>query len=362
MRAGSPTDATLCFTRRSPSTFLNGFDCMSSEYKGAGSLVCFRDFRFDDVAEYKEHYNDRYAEKVAKYLDSAAKCPVSNGDSTIAPRTLLPPQLGLIARYAFGYVLSLGSGVKTDSYILHGVATLDPSISGDSKAIEFVSILVGGVTPAARKQTDATGESVGEYRLSIDDSSDYTEQMVRFIKRQSGLTSFVDARFFDIRKPLSELPDQDDTRFDDDSRNDASRKKLLFKWRNAIIEWLQDKDFDRVSDRKMKEATGNTIQQAQRNVLEHSPYAFRENQSALIGRPYIFTTSVPSCTENDDGAIIAMIMTMAPEKHVGDNFGSIAFVLIGVGECGHRYSSTRRFADRTETGVITSLKNSMEAK
>ena len=161
-----------CLDQSTPVPFLTGFSCFwleGPEVKVGASLVCFRSADLDDITLYKTNHGEEFDAPISKYKSAAAACPVSNGDSADAQLTLFPVLLWSIARFEFGFITGLGKKRPPDSYIVHGYAATDPTISGNApSAIEFVYAITGATmnSPASEQKT------VGTWVVDIDEDEE----------------------------------------------------------------------------------------------------------------------------------------------------------------------------------------------
>lgn len=131
----------LCFLNQGPTEQLKGFDCLITKFpNNARDLTCLREASAPEVKSYKLNYESLFAHKVASYLDLAAKCPVGNGDATIAPASTLPQIVSLVARFEFAFALPIGREPVGTGMITHGFASLDPSLNSPFSAIEYVNM------------------------------------------------------------------------------------------------------------------------------------------------------------------------------------------------------------------------------
>ena len=139
---GAPPGLRVCYLSQAPTQSLSRFRCFRLRIPGKTSeLDCLRATPASDIADYKSRYDDRggYAPFVKAYLTSAAKCPVGNGDASIAAPVLLPFYVSILTDFQIGFALPLGNRAVGDGMVIHGYGYADPD-SGVGEAVEFFSI------------------------------------------------------------------------------------------------------------------------------------------------------------------------------------------------------------------------------
>jgi hypothetical protein len=138
-RIASWPGVTLCF-RAAPTSRLTPYVCASADISGRSrGLLCFREARSVDIADYRTRYRKTYEGQVNIYLDAASQCEAGNGDASRMAPSMFPWIVTHIAEHEFAFVLPIGDRSVGSSAFIHGYAHLDPSIYGDDRRyIEYM--------------------------------------------------------------------------------------------------------------------------------------------------------------------------------------------------------------------------------
>jgi hypothetical protein len=342
----------LCFLPRPPAPFLARFRCLSSRNKESDSLLCIAPSSAREVTNPVLRDDESYQTRAAAYVKAAAKCPASNGDAALgAPYTIAPPFLMYVARYEFGFILSLGEGKKTASSVVHGFATVDPQIPGVSTgAVEFIYMLVGGMAGPPLREGQAEGE-IGVFKVTTD-KSDQEARVVKELMRRRGVASaFFEQRDYAITADPDEETDTDP----------QQKTRWLESWRDAVIEALQKEHFDRVSEQLIRSETGQSLDALMYDsIAQHVPYGQRDRIQPPVGPPAVMMNRSFSCSRTPNGAMFAMVLAISPIPEEDTDYGSLWFSVYGGGLCDDQVPRVRKFIDRVVDEAYSALTDAIE--
>jgi hypothetical protein len=330
IRFPSSTSASLCFLTDAPADFLDGYDCMlqSSETNAAETLVCFRTAAIGDLAEYEDNFPTVYAAPIARYLDEAAKCPVSHGIASNGAPTLFPFLLTPIARYDFGWILSLGSKTPAESSVFHGFARVDPSIaSSEAKAIEFVYFIYGATSPSDNLPL----RTIGPWHIRVQRGGEFDAEFQKALTANH-VPVMVGSAFFDI------------TRESDTALSAAAKNRLISKFEDRIADGLTNEGFEPVPDEELTDTDGNSIEDQLRQLIRQkfTPFGLQAKAREFGGLIVMRKTRQLNCVSNR-GIVMAIIASMKPIPNVASDYGNIGLILEGVGTCGPGSSTAKRY-------------------
>lgn len=349
-RTAPPYRQNLCFLRAPPAPFLNGFGCASFRYpEGPDTdLLCMRMRSDIDVAEYRRNYETRYAARVRSYLADAARCPASNGDSSVLAQG--PGNLDLIARYELGFMLSLGQGDTTDSYVMHGFAVPDPTLNSGAGVVEIVYLVVTarpGLSgrPIVDEARNAIG---GAWLLTVDDARD-TERETNAALEQQGAPLYYDMTNYEVKRLGSAPADNRD------------RRQVLASWERALRTRLEDEGFEYVSDARLRAETGSGYAEMRRQLTSgpQAPFGSRQNIERMVGdEMHILINEDIACAY--DGLMMAMIVGMNSTTRSPLDYGDVGVIIAGVGACSSPSRNTERFVERAKRAMNEEMRSILE--
>lgn len=321
--------SSFCFMQAAPVPSLKGFTCVRTlESASLASLVCFRSASISDIKLYKEQYGQKFAEPVSNYLSAAAACHASNGDTSQAERLSLPWLLSLVSRFDFGFVTLLGKKRLSDSEVVHGYATTDPSIQGATpSALEFVYVTVDN----PRYSPDAQRKKAGDWVVLIDDSkgaNDFINQEWR--KRGAPLT--IDMTHYTLERRTTVSVAQD------------TKLALIKRLQTAIAESLEEEGYEAISDDDIMAKTGKSTTETLGEVTKRMPFGTRDAPRGTLGPTMLILLNErrPRCTKDGAGAMSAFLASGQPIPQVASDYGSVGLMLLSMGACARSTTASTR--------------------
>lgn len=325
---GSPR-GMLCIQQEAPAPFLTDFTCVRHKVDAGAALVCFRPAAISDIRTYKSQFSEKSAEPIAKYLNSAAQCRVSNGNTSYAIDTIMSGLLAVVTRFEFGYTMALGTGDIPNSLIVHGYASTNPELPGDvPSALEFVQIFTGMrpyVQPGELRK-------IGDWSVRLDDDTSVSAEYSKAARRQ-GIPIVVKSESYDLERDSGP------------NRSDDAKRHLLEDLQNKIAKTIEEEGFTTISDNELRNKTGKTGEQMMQTLADNMPFGSRNRMAGRVGSKFtiLMNERRPACTKDGEGAMAAYIFHLLPIPQVESDYGAIQLIVVGLGECGKSRTATRSY-------------------
>jgi hypothetical protein len=304
--ASNPSVRT-CLLASQPIVRLNRFSCVDMEYQGTRQLACFRSTYESALAEYTNGDKSGLDTRAVKYVNDISRCSFPHSDASPAPDSVFPPIFHVIATPRFGFALSMGSPRNVLAY--HGYADLDPAI--DSKgpgAIEVFAIFTGSIPVLA--STTAKGIT-----LEISDLLDRRPEIEGTLKRQFGLPAVAKIRVIDLKYS---------------GPNDVSMAKRsdLDAWLRGVTSVLKNVGFREPTQSELASMHLNSTDDLRAMMVRNAPFAMHDTYKRMLGSfVFLIDDDLANCVQ------VAEVMVQDPEEGVMEDYGSIAILLLGLGEC-----------------------------
>lgn len=324
-------DARLCVVRSPPAPFLNGYSCVTIPAKLGATLDCVRRAELLEVAAFKQEFREKGSSRAIEYMEVASKCEVTNANTTVAPPTTFSPLLAVIAKPEIAFVSPIGKGRQTDSYIQHGFASTDPTISGNAPAaIEFVSILVGGATYSPNEEK----RQIGDWIVRTDRAKEMNSALNEFYKKNN-VPAFADGALYTLQNTGNSPTTQ------------SAKIAFLRRLQAAIVRGLEVEGFEDMPDSEFVAKAGKSRADFGAAMVNNMPYGRRHwlTGDAPGYIHILFNTSRPACTETG-GVFATYLMSINPLPDVETDFGSLIVMTAGIGRCSRTtLSSTKTYMD-----------------
>lgn len=329
-----------CFIREEIAPMASGFSCIATpdaRYHTARGLLCVRETDGAAVARYEDDYDARYATTALQYVADAAKCDGFAGDAAPVGASLVSPYVQHIAAPRFAFAAQRG-GARS-GLVVHGYAALDPTIAGGSRAIEIIEFGVGGVIAFG---TNARGNRHGEWRLSIDAAEELDTQLNDAYAKLN-FPARVDFTDYEIDRQTT-------------SRESATgRARRMDSWAKIAADGLELEGFEFVDDARLQQESGMSYAKMREQMIARMPYGQRAQMDARTGGFRMFLDDIlADCTDNDQGALIGMVITSVSPRSFGREYGSVGVVVMGLGAC------SRPFAMRKASDLIEQITDDLE--
>jgi hypothetical protein len=341
------SSGNLCFLGGVPAPFVAGFDCFYRFTDQFRELTCFKAWDDIDVSEYHADYGANYSKRVTGYLAAAHNCS-ANQFAMAGPLSERPSSLMPITRYEFGYLLPLGSGLTTNSFILHGVATPDPSLGLEAHtSIEFVYVLVApnAASPNAALPQPSNGQVVGNWKQSVE-----TEL---FPVLPPGLQSALQNAH--VRALASIVLGFE--RAEQAPPDTRDRRAVLEHWQQTLAAVINHSGYEDISS---DDALGNlfaTIRASSRESIAAIPFGDRDFVSLeLADRIYASINTHDLPCGHHGGLLMATVTATAPASSVIRNYGRVHVDILGAGACADENAVSREYLEnlsRQVTGQTT---------
>lgn len=299
----------LCFESWSQ-PMLRDFSCFFDSTYPNALLTCMRPARLADVRAYKAANDKELGAAGAAYGTQAQQCPIYRGDIGPAQPTLISPLLATIAKLEFGFIASLGAGKPQGGYVVHGFASIDPSLSYEADALEFVSFSVGGTL----LDPDSQREAIGQYWwLSVNTDEDFdAAYAARF--RGSRLAARIDTTTFQVQQRYG-------------VKGKPSLQAAIEELFNDIVAGLRMEGFEPVD--LSGEAADRVGAFDPAHLMEQAiPYGFRPQ---LANPPRLTAMNRPDpgiCRAGRAGGYMAIVMASSDHHE-----GAIILMFAALGQC-----------------------------
>jgi hypothetical protein len=335
-RMGVNPQARNCFVNVGGLESLRDMSCLQTSMHGTNEMFCFRGADEDDVDAYKRDFRSGYASKVETYLQQARGCNASNGDVSVAQKSLAPAQLSLIGQFEIGFTMGLGRTDPTTATYLHGYASLDPDLpSGDTTAIEFTFMLVGGnLDPGAGLPT----RTVGNMTVLIDPLRELTQSLKGQMEQQ-GIPIALHASSMDFKRQGGPL------------MSEESKASRLEAWMDELADAVTAQGFSEVPDQQLRRLSGLSRDRWIDRMVENQPYGTRDDVRAMLDEHLkVLVNTSHSCVRTGQDALMAIVAGTKPMSGVRNDYGSVVLFTMGIASCG-----------RTDRYLTSVVENSVEA-
>jgi hypothetical protein len=306
------TTVDSCLLSSPPTARLAGFSCFEIMSNQQRELACFKPVHKSQLDDYLGKYAADYRDKVLLYLQDARKCPVGNGDAGAAPNTLLPAEFNSISQVRFAFALEVGSEKKSQIY--HAFADTDPETDrGGPGAIEVFDFL--NVSKASVIQPSAC-QSKNGIVLTMDDAQEGRRSVESTLTRQTASRATVKMRFIDL------------TYCGTENVSDATKISDLNDWQDQLKYVLAVTDYRELDEDELANSPFKNTDEMRDLMAKNLPFAQR-NGNRTLGPHVVFLVD----DVHQQCAAVAEVMVLEPESEVKTDYGSIAILLLGVGDC-----------------------------
>lgn len=338
--AGS--EVKFCALERPPVASLSGFDCFQSIYRGIRTLACHRPAPVDLISNYRSDFSRKYSARTSAYLEEAKKCPGSNGEASRTIDTTFPSVFAPVAEHDFGFNVQYGDTKPGTVLVSHGFARTAPLVAERGPdAIEYV-VISDGVLPEIAART-----SLGNWRLRVDASSDYTLPFVKALKRQ-GVDAYIASVDIDIqRAPLASQI--------------ARKLATLEELSDVVASKLDDEGFEEMSDVELERQTGKSRGELVDTIFKELPFGTHKFFAGRVPKfRLLLKKSGLPCTRGGRGAVGAYLFAFEGERDVQVDFGSLTAIVLGFGSCASSVNSGREYvrnlAEESKQAVLEDLR------
>ncbi|MTH66037.1 hypothetical protein [Paracoccus shanxieyensis] len=309
---------TLCL-RESPKGLPTDFSCFYSESSSGMTVVCARPISPDFSEDLVLNYRDKYVNTVNDYLTEATMCGSEMETVSFAPPTLLPIPLQMISSQRVGFV---ADRARKGGYFLHSFNTLDERFKFSSfNSYELVYYFDGGLPPGliAKKIDPSRSDTLAFAEL--DDTTDFNYEIDRAAKAH-GVDTMFKARVISLnlmsgfRRAL-EISDR--------------RSYTLSKAGEWLDNILLNSSFNRLTPAEEVELFGTASSDFILNNISGVVPSKLISYGELVGVTS-YTPGTPRC-DPSAGLMVALAMPVRYGDGQPGQYGSIFFIILGVGEC-----------------------------
>lgn len=306
-----------CLLITPPTDKLNGYSCIDLQINSDRELSCFHIADSSVLSRYVTDYDSRYSTSVKAYLKAASQCPIGSGDASEAPPSTFPSVFkafaGTSLKTGFGFTLIIGKRADHNALAYHGYAKLDPVLARNPYgAVEVFDMFKLNQSSGSTYEEAESGHSGAK----IVDSTDVVRQAETLLSRRFGLPVTAKVRILELTYGGTR-----DIKL-------ATRKDDLKTWQLGIESILKRHGYRELTRAEINEMhldpkqLGNTL----RGLL---PYGNREAAKRMISPNVIFLLNdeTDSCTQ------IAEVFAVEPVEDVEEDYGQLATVLLGAGDC-----------------------------
>lgn len=345
-RLGPQPAVRICLLRRAPTDTLGRFDCIRTDYGDSSSLLCIADADGDDIADYRNHYNDRYEVRSKAYQRAAGSCPDSNGDVAETAITMTPHLLRYVSRMEFSVLQRWDLPEPSNGYAIHGYASVDSKIELAPEKIEFVEFSYARKPPVVPQGREFT--TVGGWSIGLDDGG---LPEMRKAARKQGVPFLMEIIDIEIRHklPAPHTPQQKD--------------ELLAAWRDGFRKQLLAERYRIYTDEQLKRESGQSYDDIKAMVGRMQPYANRAGiaESMRMSLEFLINQHAPGCVKRE-GAMAAAIFATPPMAGVASEYGGLQVVLFGLGACNAGDVSARRNLADLKQQLLDQFNRTMETQ
>ena len=137
---------------------------------------------------------------------------------------------------------------------------------------------------------------------------------------------------------------------------------LISSWLNAIAEKLVDaEEFEDPTDDELQEKVGMTKAQMYERLVSSQPFGQRQiaKQRAASDFHFLLREDATQCG-GSVGGIGALVLGWYPIEGVQTEYGNVALLLFGIGDCGRQNPRARRYLSRIKREAKEVLYETLE--
>jgi hypothetical protein len=334
--ASNPSVRT-CLLASQPIVRLNRFICVDMEYQGTRELACFRSTYESALTKYTDGEKSGLDTRAVKYVNEISACSFPHSDATPAPDSVFPTIFRAVAKPRFGFALSMGSPRNVLAY--HGFADLDPAIdSGGLGAIEMFDIFkTNPISVPAVASTTAKGIT-----LTVNDFLDKRPEIESALKQQFGLPAVAKMRVIELKYGgPNDVPM-------------AKRRSDLDVWLRDVTSVLKNVGFREPTQSELASMHLNSTDDLRKIMVRSAPFALGDSYKRILGSfVFLVDDEFAKCVQ------VAEVMVQEPEDEVMEDYGSMAILLIGLGDC---YRAEDTLSDGLLANATRKLRNEVNKR
>src|SRR5262249_31943914 len=154
---------------------------------------------------------------------------------------------------------SLGTQRPSDSYVQHGYAATDASLSSEvPSAVEYVYFLVGGVYFAYKTPNEKL-KTVGEWLVNVFNPKDMDDNLNDGFRKRR-IPASVQTVSYDLERRTTLAAAQ------------SAKLSLIVRLQKAIAKTLEDEGFKQISDSAIRATTGKSREELVQDMANSLTY------------------------------------------------------------------------------------------
>lgn len=337
----------VCFLSESPAPFMDGFSC----YQQSGRYDAVLCMRPTDPKLIEEQKSDKNTAIGADYMARTAAC-ATDIEASIAMPTLTPWALSRVAKFAFGYVRSLGSGQPADGQMVHGVATIiRPDSYGGVTAIEYISMYSRSTAVDLGRDQSTAREprKYGEWLVEVDDSVHYDAELNRLLKAKRMPAWVVQRQVTIQREPGSKT-------------GSTTREAQVQRWQRTLGKAFTDEGFKRIPESDLTDENGRGVldmlhEFQAKNVEGLAPVDISSISTSML---FFVGQKGLACVVKEPDGILGFVFASNGNDADPDDFGTVFIAAVGLANCGTDTRASKAYLNEllqnSVAGLITVLK------
>jgi hypothetical protein len=146
-----------------------------------------------------------------------------------------------------------------------------------------------------------------------------------------------------------------------DSVPQERKLAMVEQLQRVIVKALEDEGFIAMSESELRTHTGKGSAELIEEVMKKMPFGRRQGSAVKPARNIFFLINEkrPRCTRDGAGAMGAYVFATQPLQDVRSDFGSIALMIVGFGECARSTTGpTRTYMN----GLIEEATNQLSSR
>jgi hypothetical protein len=136
-----------------------------------------------------------------------------------------------------------------------------------------------------------------------------------------------------------------------------NKKELMRLWNKQVVNYLKDEGFETIPEEKLKLASGKDVRSVIKEMELNKPYGLRDSSLFKTDFNYrvMFNKELPECAWGGGGGVIGVIIAREPSSTQKNDYGSIFFLVAGLGTCSQSTDSSRKYIEALVLEITESV-------
>jgi hypothetical protein len=194
----------------------------------------------------------------------------------------------------------------------------------------------------------SAGPASSAWQVNIDKEKPLFDA-IRVRYHQAGAPVLVDGLGFDISRRGGPRLSLD------------QKRELSAKWERVLVDELEDSGFESLSDERLEKEMGLTREGMRQMMIEAQPFGERDLAEERVGKEIFFLVDEsPRPCARGTGAMGAFVAAYYPLDQVQSDYGSVTFMIFGIGRCDERNPSAQRYVSKVKEDIVNSFPSDMD--